>query len=98
MSRVMCEITSGTREVQEDYQALKKIGEVLQRVNFAETIKQIAQQHGLINDEADDRGEAVKVGDQFLRVIAHTSESEDQQHHAHRYLIYLHQIALDIVR
>lgn len=97
MSRLMCDINSGNRDNQEDHKALKSIGGAVQRHGFAEVINQLAQQYLLVVDETGDRCESVKVGERFLKIIGETSASDNEQQYAHRFLTYLHRIALNII-
>ena len=97
MSRLMSDINNGNRDDTEDNKALKSIGEAVQRYGFADVINQLAQQYLLTVDETDKRRESVKLGDKFLKIIGETSASDNEQLYAHRFLIYLHRIALNIL-
>ncbi|CAF2053186.1 unnamed protein product [Rotaria magnacalcarata] len=96
MDRFMSEILKAKNKVQEEHQALIRIGEAIRLRGLENGIKKLADLFRVENAEQENQSETAKLGFQFLEIIEKCSQSVDKQTLAHNLLAILHEVALNI--
>ncbi|CAF5179895.1 unnamed protein product [Rotaria magnacalcarata] len=96
MDRFMSEILKAKNKVQEEHQALIRIGEAIRLRGLENGIKKLADLFRMENAEQENQSETAKLGFQFLEIIEKCSQSVDKQTLAHNLLAILHEVALNI--
>ncbi|CAM4866237.1 unnamed protein product [Rotaria socialis] len=96
MDRFMSVILAAKKIVQEEHQALMRIGEAICAVGLENDIKKLADLCQVENAEHENQSETAKLGFQVLEIIEKLSQSVDRQPTAHLLLTILHEAALKI--
>ncbi len=96
MNRFMSDIIRSKRLSQEEHQALKRIGETICNCGLDMTIRKMASGFSRVNEDHANVSETEALGRQFLDVIELYSSVSAGQGRAHKLLVLLHEIALNI--
>ncbi|UJR36496.1 hypothetical protein I4U23_029217 [Adineta vaga] len=97
MNRLMSDIIKYKQIRQEDHQAWKRIGQAIHTQDFADLIKQLPRGFSFDNEECEDLSEMEILGWQFLKIIELANNHDRTQEEAHKFLVFLHRIALNII-
>jgi len=93
----MSDIVKQKKLPQEEHQALKRIGKAICDHGCAISIRQLAVEYNVGNGEFENSYEIERLGWQFLKIIDKCNESTNEQKCAHKFLIFLHRIALNVL-
>ncbi|CAF3949624.1 unnamed protein product [Rotaria sp. Silwood2] len=97
MNRLMSDIIKQKQIVQEEHQALKRIGNAICMHDHEIHIREIARLSNMENEEYDvNVSDTERLGSLFLKLIEQFNQSMNEQEFAHRFLIFLHKVALNI--
>ncbi len=97
MDRLMSDIIKERQLPQEEHQALKRIGKAICNHDFEKFIKKLANICNIQNGEDENLSDTERLGSHFLKIIEECSDSTNLQDCAHKFLIFLHEVALDIL-
>jgi len=97
MNRLMSDIIKQKQLPQEEHQAWKSIGKAICNHGFEIYIRNVASSNNLENEEYKNYSDTERLGCQFLKIIDQCNESTNEQEFAHKFLIFLHKVALNIL-
>ena len=97
MNRLMSDIIKLKQLPQEEHQAWKRIGKAVEKYGFAMPIRNTVSLEQLKNGELENISDVEKLGWQLLNLIDQWNETSQGQEFANHLLIFLHNVALNIL-
>ena len=96
LNHLMCDISQRNPIRQEEHQAWTRIGEAICNTGFQLAISNTAAAYELQSNKPENSSDVEILGWQFLTLIDKCNETAERQKYADNFLMFLHQIALNI--